>query len=82
MAILVPESGRKCFLVESGILGFGIRVQLKESGIPLTIGTQDPSSTDKDSGLKSGIHIVKSRIPDCFGLTYMGRYAIIARVIY
>lgn len=76
MAILVPEYGRKFFLVESGMLGFGIRVQLMESGIPLTIRTHDPSFTDKDSGLKSGIQIVKSRIPDCLGLTYIGRYAI------
>ena len=82
MAILVPESGRKFFLVESGILGFGIRVELMESGIPLTIGTHDPSSTDKDSGLKSGIQNVKSRIPDCLGLTYIGRYAIIPSLIY
>ena len=34
-------------LMESGILGFGIGIQLKESGIPLTIGIQNPSSTDK-----------------------------------
>ena len=70
------------FFVKSGILGFGIRVQLKESGIPLTIGTQDPSSTEKDSGLKSGIQIMKSRIPDCLGLTYIGRYVIIPSLLY
>ena len=45
--ILVPES-RKIFLVESGI-------QLKESGIPLKIGIQNPSSTDKDWNPVPGI---------------------------
>ena len=44
--------------MESGILGFGIR-------IPLTIGIRNPSSTDKEKGiqyLESGIHGVESRI--------------------
>ena len=48
----------KSWSVESGI-------QLKESGIPLTIGTRNPSSTDKTGVqyLKSGlIHGVESRI--------------------
>ena len=45
--ILVPES-RKMLLVESGI-------QLKESGIPLKIGIQNPSSTDKDWNPDPGI---------------------------
>ena len=47
-------------LVESGILG----VQLKQSGISLTMGIQNPSSTDKESGiqyLKSGMLSVESR---------------------
>lgn len=47
-------------VVESGILA----VQLKQSGISLTMGF-DPSSTDKESGfqyLKSGIPSVESRI--------------------
>ena len=43
--IRIPESG-KCMLVESGILGFGTRVTAQ--GIPLTIGIQNPSSTEKD----------------------------------
>ena len=38
--IRIPESG-KILLLESGI-------QLKESGILLRIGIQNPSSTDKD----------------------------------
>ena len=48
-------------LVESRILG----VQLKQSGISLTVGIQNPSSTDKESGiqyLKSGMLSVESRI--------------------
>ena len=40
-----PGSG-KIVLVESEILGFGI--QLEKSGILLTIGIHNPSSTDKD----------------------------------
>ena len=46
--ILVPESG-KIFLMES-------RIQLKESSIPITIGIQNPSSTDKywNQHLESG----------------------------
>ena len=27
-------------------------IQLKESGIPLTIGIQNPSSTDRESGIQ------------------------------
>ena len=38
----------KILLVESAILGFGIRLKLKESRIPLETGIQNPSSTDKD----------------------------------
>ena len=48
-------------LVESGILG----VQVKQSGISLTMGIQNPSSTHKESGiqyLKSGMLSVESRI--------------------
>ena len=53
--------------MESGILGFGIGIQLKESEIPLTMGIQNPSSTDKgwDPVPESGIHSVTSRIQDC-----------------
>ena len=54
----VRDSGIRDVLVEFGILGdlsWGILeswalesgIHLKESGIPLTIGTQNPSSTDK-----------------------------------
>ena len=56
---------REIALVEFGILGFGIRIQLKESGIPLMIGIQSPNFNDKESGiqfLESGIHDVDSRI--------------------
>ena len=49
------------FVVESGILGFGIR---------------NPSSTDKWSGiqyLESGIHGLDSRVQDCLRFPHMGR---------
>ena len=58
----------------SGALESGI--QLKESGIPLTIGIGNPSSTYKEPGFsawKSGIHCVESRIQDCFGFPCVGR---------
>ena len=41
---------RKFLLVESEFLGSGIRIQIQESGIPLTIEIRNPSSTDKDPG--------------------------------
>ena len=46
-------------------MGFGIKNNLKESGIPLTIGIRNLSSTEKGSGLhylESGIHGLESRI--------------------
>ena len=52
-----PESG-KFLLLESGI-------QLKESGIPLTISVRNPGSTDKESEFQyqeTGIHGMESRI--------------------
>ena len=64
-----PES----WALESG-------VQLQESGIPLVIGRENPSSTGKDwnrvPGIEypeSGIRDVKSRMPGYLGLPYMGR---------
>ena len=38
-------------------------IQLKESGILLTIGIQNPSSTDKESEIQN----LESRIQDCLG---------------
>ena len=49
---LDPEF-RKFLFLESGILGFGIQMQLKESGIPPTTGIRKPSSTDKEFGFTS-----------------------------
>ena len=46
-------------------------IQLKESGIPLTIGNWNPSSADM-AYLESRIHGVESRIQDRFGFPYMG----------
>ena len=51
---------------ESWALEFGI--QFKESGILLTIGIRNPSSTDKESG----IQYLESRIQDCLGFLYKG----------
>ena len=49
------ESG-KFLLVESGILGFGIRpIQLKDPGIPLKIGIQNPSFAYQDWNPLTGI---------------------------
>ena len=62
---------------ESGRMGFGIQKHLKESGIPLTNGIRNPCSTDKESEiqyLESGIHSMESRIQDCLGFPYKGRY--------
>ena len=50
-----PES----WALESGI-------QLKESGIALAVGNQNPSSNDWN-------HYLESRIQDIFGFPYMGR---------
>ena len=49
------------------------RIQLKESGIPLTTGILNPGSTGKKSrihSLESGVHSVDSRIYDCLELPY------------
>ena len=43
-----------------------VGIQLKESGIPLTIGIRNPSSTDKESGIYS----LESRIQGCLRLPY------------
>ena len=63
-----PES-EEMLLVESGI-------QIKESGIPITIGIQNSTVLQKNTGiqyLESGIHSVEFRIQDCAGLfPYMG----------
>ena len=43
-----PESG-KFLLLESESLALESGIQLKESGIPLTISVRNPGSTDKES---------------------------------
>ena len=61
---------QKSWALEAGI-------QLKESGIPLTIGIWNPSSLTRIPSLiqylKSRIHSVKSRIQDSLTLPFMGR---------
>ena len=64
-----PESSENLFVGnwESGI-------QLKKSGIPLTIKIRNPSSTNKESEIycpESGIHSVESRIQDCLAFPYI-----------
>ena len=82
---LFVETGiREVFLVDSGNLGFGIRntLELKESGIPLTIKIRNPSSTDKETGfqyLESEIHGVESKIQNCLGFLSMGRFYLTQR---
>ena len=52
-------------------------IQLKESRILLAIGIWNPGSTDKESVihyLESGIRNVESRIQDCLGFPYKGRF--------
>ena len=71
-----PESSENLFLWnwkswtrESGI-------QLKKSGIPLTIDIRNPTSTNKESEiycLEFGIHSVESRIQDCLAFPYIMR---------
>ena len=58
---------------ESWVLDSGI--QLKESGIPLTIGIQNPVllTNTEIQYLESGIHSVDSRIQDCPEFHYMER---------
>ena len=60
--ILIPESS-KCLLGEFEILA----IQLKVSGILLTIRIRNTSSTDKESGiqrLESGIHGLEFVVPE------------------
>ena len=74
--LLNPESGN-ILHVESGILGLRIpKIQLKKSGIPLTIGIQNPESKFPltKAGiqyLESWIYRVESRIQDPLGFHYM-----------
>ena len=73
--LLVECGDPAIFLVESGILGFGIRNTFQ--------GNRNPSSTDEESGIQyldsriqhmtSGIHRVDSRIQGCLGFSYMTR---------
>ena len=73
--LLVECGDPDIFLVESGILGFGIRNTFQ--------GNRNPSSTGEESGIHyldsriqhvtSGIHSVDSRIQDCLWFSYMKR---------
>ena len=65
---LSRQSGLRTDFLESWALESGI--QLKESGIPLTLGIQNPSSTDKESVIQ--YLKVNSRIQDSLGLPYVG----------
>ena len=66
---LVEYRIAKKWVLESGI-------QLKESGIPFTIGIQNPNSTHKVRNpvyLQSGIDSLETKIQDCLGFSYMGQ---------
>ena len=82
----VSESGKfvlvecgipEIFLVEFGILGFGIQNTVRAILIALATRIRNPSSTDKESaGIQcqvSGIHGVESRIQVCLGFPCMWR---------
>ena len=47
--LLVKSRIQQMFAVESRILALECGIQLKESGISLSIGIQNPSSSDKES---------------------------------
>ena len=72
MSTLRGHSG----IVESGILGFGIRDRAQGIQNPVNDTIRNPNSTDKESWiqyLKSGILGLESRIRDWLGpLTYVG----------
>ena len=67
--IWIPESAKHW------IPGFGIRMQPKESGIPLTIGfgIQNPLTKAGIQFLESGIQGVESTMQDCLGFPYFGQ---------
>ena len=69
-----PNPGNFCFWnLKSWPLESGI--QLKKSGVPLTIKTLNPRSSGKESKieyLESGIHGVEPRIQDGLGFPYIG----------
>ena len=61
-ACRIRNPGKLCFWnLESWVLESGI--QLKESGIPLTIGIKN---------INSGIRVEESRIQECLGYPHMG----------
>ena len=75
--LLVECEIQEIFLVELGILGFGIQNTVRGIRIALTTRIRNPSSTDKESaGIQCqvyGIHGVESRIHVCLGLPCMWR---------
>ena len=69
-----PESSENSFLWNWKSWTWESGIQLKKSGIPLTIEIRNPSSTNKESEiycLESGIHSVESRIQDCLAFPYI-----------
>ena len=69
------ESGKFC-LWNSDSSALESRIQLKESGIPLTINMQNlivPLTKTRVKFLESGDHRMESRIQDSVGFSYMGR---------
>ena len=69
------ESGKFC-LWNSDSSALESRIQLKESGIPLTINMQNlivPLTKTRVKFLESGDHGRESRIQDSLAFSYMGR---------
>ena len=62
----------KTLLVKSGILDLGIRNTAQRIRNPTKDWNQE--STFHWLGVESGIHGMESRIQDCLGFSYMGRY--------
>ena len=80
-------------LLGSGILNFGTVIQLKESGISLTIGNQNLSSTDKDWNPLTAIRNIRRVIQNprlswiplliiLFNLSYWFQITLVAGVTY
>ena len=72
--LLVESAILEISLMETRILGFGIRNTAQGIRIPLSIGLRNQGSTDKKSRvqyLESGIHRVEFRVRDSIRFSYM-----------
>ena len=67
------ESGKFLLVEFEEFLALESGIQLKESGIPLRNGIQNPNSTDIKSEVSSWNPESLAWIQDCLALPYMGR---------